>query len=112
AFTHVLEELQVLLHRAVSPGRWDSLASGATSLTTSLDLVCGLVAHIRLALLDQLDSKLVQLLKIVRGVGHSMGLVAEELEVLENVVDVLLLLSLGVGVVETHNAVAVELVGD
>jgi len=71
-----------------------------------LDFGLGLSADVRIALLDELLGKLVQLIEVVGGVGHPAWVVPEPVQVLDDHVDVLLLLRCGVGVVEPQETLA------
>ena len=111
ALAHPLEQVEVLLDRAVAVGA--VLARLGQRAAVLADLVAGQVADVRLALLDQLDRPLVHLLEVVGGVEEPVVPVgAEPADVLDDRIDVLLLFLLGVGVVEAQVELAAELRGD
>lgn len=110
---HLSELRQVLLHGSVSPGRRHSLSSSSTLRDTSrsLHLLGGLVADKGTSALNELLSKVVQLLEVVRRVGDLVGLETQPLNGLSNGSEEPLLLSLGVGVVESQVALSVVELG-
>src|SRR5690606_41104402 len=70
------------------------------------------IAHIGLALLNQVDCPAVQLLEIIGGVMHRPApLEAEPCDVRLDGLNVLVLLLLRVGVVKAQTALAIELAG-
>jgi hypothetical protein len=76
------------------------------------DLVGGQVAHVGVALLDELPSPIVHLLEIVRGVADAIGqVIAQPPDVRDDGVDVFLLLLDRVGVVETEEVLPVVALG-
>ena len=88
AGAHALEQVQVLLDRAVAVGA--VLARLGQRAAVLADLLGAQVIHIGLALLDQLERILVQLLEIVRGVKQPLVPVeAQPADVLLDRVDVL-----------------------
>ena len=96
---HVVEQAQRLVNRSVAPRRRRRIVA--------LDLVGLLVAHVRLAALDQLDGQLVQAVELVGRVRDLVGLVAEPVDHLDDALEVLLLLLLRIRVVEAQVAVAI-----
>ena len=77
------------------------------------DLLGGQIADVGLAVFDQLDGPVVELLEVVGGVEEPVVPVeAEPAHVFDDGVDVLLLFLLGVGVVEAQVALAAEFRGE
>ena len=101
ARTHLLEQFAVLGRRAVPVRAVGSRHSGGALL--SCDGLWGLVIHISLARLDELQGELVQLLEVIAGVIFpSFPLKAQPSYVLPDAVDVFGVLLFGVRVVEAQ----------
>ena len=108
---HPLEQVEVLLDRAVAVGA--VLARLGQRAAMFADFVGRQVADVRLAGLDQLHGPLVNLLEIVGGVVEPvLPIEAQPADVLHDRVDVLDVFFAGVGVVEPQVAQAAELLGD
>lgn len=103
---HFLEDSEVFLDWSISEGTWCSILSGL------LHFVLGLVADVGLALLDELDSKIVKDLEVIGGVGGSPGLVAEPGDVFDDVINIFLALSFWVGVIESQVTISLVLTGE
>ncbi len=108
---HPREEVEVLVDRAIAPRR---VATGLGQRAAVLaDLVGRQVVHVRVAVADQVDGPVVELLEVVRGVVEVLAPVeAEPADVALDRVDVLLLLLDRVRVVEAEVAAAAEVTGD
>ena len=106
---HALEQVEVLLHRAIAVRA--VLAGLGQRAAVLADLVGGQVVDVGLAVLDQLDRPLVELLEIVGGVVEAVPLEAQPAHVLLDGIDVLRLFLRRVGVVEAQVGRAAELVG-
>mmetsp|Transcript_71870 Transcript_71870/g.158711 ORF Transcript_71870/g.158711 Transcript_71870/m.158711 type:complete len:371 (-) Transcript_71870:395-1507(-) len=65
---HLLEELQVLLHTAVPKLRVHPWQVIGTSSAVLLHLLGGLRIHVSLAMLDEINGKVVHLLEIITGI--------------------------------------------
>ena len=111
ARAHALEQVEALVDRAVAPGAVRArLGEGAA---VRADLVGREVVDVGLAVSDQVDGPVVELLEVVGGVVEMLAPVeAEPADVLLDRVDVLLLFLDRVGVVEAQVAAAAELLGD
>ena len=111
AVPHPLEEVQVLLDRAVPPR---AVAAGLGERAAVLaDLVGREIVHVGLAGADEMDGPGVELLEVVRRVEEVLAPVeAEPAHVRLDGVDVRLLLPFRIGVVETEVAAAAELARD
>mmetsp|Transcript_16345 Transcript_16345/g.31744 ORF Transcript_16345/g.31744 Transcript_16345/m.31744 type:complete len:395 (+) Transcript_16345:1248-2432(+) len=75
-------------------------------ITLRGDTFCGKKAHVGLIASDELAGEVKEIVKVVRGVGDGEWCVSHPPDVIDDGIDVLLLLSLGVGVIETQVAVA------
>ena len=108
AGAHALEQVQVLLDRAVAIG---ALPAGFGQRAPVLpNLVRGQIADVGLAGLDQLDGPLVQLVEVVGGVEEPvLPIEAEPADVLHDRLDVLGLFLARIGVVEPQVALPAEL---
>ena len=108
AGAHAVEQIEVLLHRAVPVGA--VLAGLGQGAAVGPDLVLALVVDVGLAGADQVLGPVVELLEIVRRVVEVLPPIeAEPAHVALDRVDVLLLLLGRVGVVEAQIAAAAEL---
>ena len=76
------------------------------NFTRALNLLGGLVIHVGLAHLDQLDGVLIQLVEVVRSEVHLAGFPAQPGHILHDVVDELQLLGLGIGIIVTENGLS------
>jgi hypothetical protein len=111
AGAHALEQVEVLLDRAVAPRA--VLAGRGEGAAVLADLVGGEVVDVGLAGLDEMDRPLVELVEVVGGVVEMLAPVeAEPADVFLDRVDVLLLFLDRVGVVETEMAPSAELLRD
>ena len=107
---HTPEEVHAFGRRSVAVrARTPRLGERAAPLA---HLIGGAVAHVCLALADQLLAPRVHLLEVVRGEVEAGPLEPEPAHVGLDRVDILLLLLRGVGVVEAQVALAAELRGD
>ncbi len=107
AAAHALEQVEVLLRRAVAPRRLPARhRHGAAALT---DLLLRLVVHVGQALADQLHGPLVELVEVVRRIALLRPLEAEPADVALDRIHVLHILLHGVRVVETEVALAAVL---
>ena len=70
------------------------------------------IVHVRLAIFDQLDRPLVELIEIIRGVEEAVPVEAEPLHVFHDRVDVLGVFLLRIGVVEAQVRMSAEFVGE
>jgi len=109
ALAHATEQVEVLFHaacamRAVLAGLGQRAAMRADLLGTE-------IINVGLALLDQRDGELVELLEVVGCVELFIPLEAEPGDIGLDRVDILLLFLAGVGVVEAQVAQPVELLG-
>ena len=104
---HPREEVEVLVDRAIAPRR---VATGLGQRAAVLaDLVGRQVVDVRVAVADQVDGPVVELLEVVRRVVEVLAPVeAEPADVALDRVDVLLLLLDRVRVVEAEVAAAAE----
>ena len=103
--SHLLKELQVLLNALVSVRTVDTL------LSSFFDLFSLLEANVSLVLFDELDSELVEFVKVVgRGSGLPR-LVSEPVDDILNVIDELVVLLARVGVIKSQVAVSIVLLG-
>jgi hypothetical protein len=111
AGAHPPEEIEVLLDRAVPPRR---RAAGLGQRPAVLpDLLGGQVVDIGVAVPDEVDRPVVELLEVVRREVEVLAPVeAEPADVRLDGVDVLLLLLQGVGVIEPQVTSAAVLVGN
>lgn len=75
------------------------------------DFVLVLFAYVRLPLLDKFYRALIQLLEVIRRVGHPKRNVAKPVQVLLDLVDIRLLLRLRVCVIEPQVADASQFLG-
>ena len=104
---HAREQVQVLLHRPVAVRAL--LARLGERAAVLADFVGAQVAHVGLALLDEPDGVLVQLLEVIGGVVPPVFPVeAQPADILLDGLDVLHLLLHRVGVVEAQVALAAE----
>ena len=107
---HADEQVEILLDRPVAIGAvFAGLGEGAAVLA---DLVGGEVIDVGFAVLDELESPLVELAEVVGGVAELVPIEAEPVDVFLDGVDVLLLFFFGIGVVEAEIGFAAELVGE
>ena len=110
AVLHGLEEPEVLLDGSVAVGRSDARLGGGALL---LGYLFGrLLIDVGLALADETDSEVIELLEIVGGVEYLAPAETEPADVPFDRVHVLDILLGGVGVVEAQVAHAVVLLGD
>jgi len=96
--THLLEELKTLPDGTITP--W----AGSLVLTALCDLFAGLMAHVSLSALDKLDSTFVELVEVRGSVCNLPWFVAKPVNVINDGVDVDIVLTLGVGIIETKVA--------
>ena len=75
------------------------------------DFLGAQVVDVRLAVFDQFDRPLVELVEIIRGIVEAVPFEAQPPHVALNGVDILLLFFFGIGVVEAEVGLAAELVG-
>ena len=108
---HPGEQVEALVDRAIAP-RPVAARLGQRAAVLA-DLVGGQVVDVRVAVADQMDAPVVELLEVVRGVVEVLAPVEPEpADVALDRVDVLLLLLDRVGVVEAEVAVTAEVAGD
>lgn len=104
AALHPLEEVEVLLHRAVAPRRRGARYGDRAAVLANLLL--GLVVDVGQPLLDEEDGPLVELVEVVRRVALQRPVEAEPVDVALDGVDILDILLDGVRVVEAQVALA------
>ena len=110
AVLHAEEQGQVFLDGAVSVGALDTRLGERAPVLAYLLLVQ--VVYVGLALLDEVDCEVVELVEVVRCEVEVLAPVpTEPADVLQDAVDELLFLLGGVGVVEAHVAAAAVLLG-
>jgi len=101
AVFHALEQVQVLLDRAIAVRA--VLARLGQRPAVLADLVGAQIVDIRLAGFDQLDSPVVQLLEVIRGEEQPVFPVrAQPFHIVGDRVDVFLLFLGGIGIVEAQ----------
>ena len=106
AGAHALEQVEVLFDAAIAIG---AFFAGLGERSAILANFFGAqVADVGLALLDQLDRPIEELVEVVGGVIEAVPLVAQPVHVANDGVDVLLLFLLGIGVVEAQVGLAAE----
>ncbi len=104
AVLHAPEQIEVLLHGAVAPGRLlTGLRNGAAALA---DLLLGLVVYVGQTLSDQDEGPFVELFEVVRSVALHGPVESQPPDVALDRVHVLDILLGGVRVVETQVALA------
>ena len=109
ALRHAGEQVEIFFHRAIAIR---AFAAGlGQRAAVFADFVGGQVVNVGLAVLDQLDRPLVELVEVVGGVVEAVPLEAQPAHVRHDGVDVLLLFFFRVGVVEAQVGLAAELVG-
>ena len=107
ASIHASEEVEVFLHRAVAERTF--LARSGRSALLSRNLLAGLVVDVCLALLNQADSEIVELLEIVACVVQTVApVVTQPLNVAHNGLLIFSVFFSRVGVVETQVAGAAK----
>ena len=97
---HLLKELEVLLHRAISPRALCTCLLHRAA--TETNLLLSLVIHIGLTLLDELHGPLIELVEVVGCIALHSPIEAEPLDILLDGIHILGILLHGVGVVETE----------
>ena len=103
------KQIQILFHRAIAiRAVFARLGQRAAILANFLGRQ---IVDVSLAILDQLDRPLVELIEIIRSVEEPVPVEAEPLHVGLDRVDVLGLFLLGIGVVEAQIRVSAEFVG-
>ncbi len=107
---HALEQVQILFDRTIAIRA--VFARLGQRAAVFADLVRGEIVDVGLAVLDQLDRPLVELIEVVGGVVEAIPVKAQPLHVLHDGVDVLGLLLRRIGVVEAQVGMAVEFVGE
>ena len=109
AVLHAFEQLQVLLHRPVAPGA-DGRMGGIPAVLA--ELFRAQLAHIGKALADQLEGKLIGLLKIIRTVEKAVAPVkAQPVDILHDGLDVFRILLGRVCIVHAQVADPAEMLG-
>mmetsp|Transcript_18803 Transcript_18803/g.46101 ORF Transcript_18803/g.46101 Transcript_18803/m.46101 type:complete len:209 (-) Transcript_18803:741-1367(-) len=100
-FSHSIKFKERFLDRAVPPWAWRLIL---LQLLTLLNFLTGHVANICFVLLDEIHSKVIQLLERIRRICNLIWVMTHILNILNNVVDVFLLLGFGVRIVETKES--------
>mmetsp|Transcript_9223 Transcript_9223/g.30787 ORF Transcript_9223/g.30787 Transcript_9223/m.30787 type:complete len:201 (-) Transcript_9223:560-1162(-) len=111
---HLFKLGKVLLHSRLSPGTVGASrhlfevidVRLSDDVSARLDLILGLMADICIPLTDQLESELVELVEIIRGISNFDWIISEPFDVGKNGVNVFLLLRLRIRVVEPHDRLA------
>ena len=107
ASVHLLEQFKALFDWTVTVG---AVCAGLCGCTLLLgNLLCALLVDIRLALLDEFDGKIPQLVKVVRSIVYVCPVETKPLYILHNRINILHILFCWVGVVEAQVAYAVVL---
>ena len=107
---HVFEQTEVLFHRTVTV-RTVRAGGGGGSLLLG-NHFCTLLIHVSPSLLDEPYGKVPELLEIVAGIIHIRPLEPHPLDVTLNTLNILGVLLLGIGIVETQITDTAVLLGN
>ena len=107
---HAHEQVEVLFNRAIT--MWTVAAHLSESAAVFLHLITGEITHVGISLLDQLSRPVIQLTEVITGEAKFIPFEPEPADVLLDRIDVALLLSGWVGVIETEIASALILLSE